>query len=105
MQDGQREGCGLSRTCLGNANHIATRHDRRYRLCLDGSRSLIFFLRERAQKRIVEFEVAEGAVEFEVHIGGQEIAFYLSDANPPARERARAGPRMMKDIPRDQGCQ
>jgi hypothetical protein len=103
MQDRQRERGGFAGAGLCDADQVAARHDFRYRLRLDRRRSLVFFLRESAQKRFVEFEVGEGAVKFEVCVNGQDIAFYLYDARSPAR--APGSLRVRKDTPRDLGCQ
>jgi len=105
MQDRERECGGFAGTGLCDADHVAARHDRRYRLRLDRRRSLVFFLREGAQKRFVEFKGGEGAVKFAVCVSGQDIAFYLWDAKPAGARCAPADLRVGKDIPRDLGCQ
>ena len=59
MQDRQREGCGLAGAGLRNSDHIAARHDDRYRLCLDRRRGEIFFFGEGAGDGVVKSEVLE----------------------------------------------
>jgi len=41
LQDGQGKGRSLARSGLGEANHVATGHDGRNRVALDGGRLLI----------------------------------------------------------------
>ena len=59
MQDRQRECRGLAGSGLGDANHVAARHDGRYGLHLDRGRSEVFFLGKRARDCVVKSEVVK----------------------------------------------
>ena len=56
MQDRKREGRGFSSSCLGNANHIATRHDDRDCFLLDGCWGGVFFFRNCTRNSVMKAE-------------------------------------------------
>ena len=60
MQDRQRECGSLARSGLGDADHIAARHDSRDRTHLDRGWNEVFFFREDSCDGVVKSEIVKG---------------------------------------------